>query len=297
MARPVKKDVERFLTKTKLLYDTRIKALRRNFKETNNANNAFFVFDYLFREIFGNEGYYIKYTEDLVGDTADFCYVTESFVDDVIQRCIELELFDQRQFERNKILTSRAIQREYQNVFAAMKRTAKIDSGFCVLDEKVSSENSGRNPQFLPRNQEENPIVSEETPEFAEETPTRERDMRERERERSVFHPQIFDSDSDSEDQVQDPFTAFREYWNLKAKTEKRVKMSPITELIASSWVAHNLLSRMEEHGGDIEVIFIAIDRIADAEFFYGKKLGVTMFLKDSMFPKFLNMEWEDFKK
>jgi hypothetical protein len=186
MARPVMKNIEKFLTKTKLLYDTRIKALRRNFRAENQANDAFFVFDYLFREILGNEGYYINYSKDIVGDTADFCYVTEPFVDEVIQKCFDLELFDRTQFERNKILTSRAIQREYQNVFAAMKRTAKIDGRYCVL---VAGINSEETPVFT----EAPPRIQEETPEISEETPIRERDREtERQRERQKRFHTIF---------------------------------------------------------------------------------------------------------
>ena len=157
MARPVLRSLERFPTKTKLLYDTRIKALRRSFRKDGHANDAYFVFDYIFREIFGNEGYYIRYTDDFVGDTADFCYVNESFVIDVIKKCIELDLFDKRQFEQNEILTSRAIQNKYQDIFEAMKRMAEMDSRFCVLDGGVYSE--------------ETPVFAEGTPDFLEETP------------------------------------------------------------------------------------------------------------------------------
>ena len=80
----------------------RPKALRRSFRKDGHANDAYFVFDYIFREIFGNEGYYIRYTDDFVGDTADFCYVNESFVIDVIKKCIELDLFDKGSLSRTK---------------------------------------------------------------------------------------------------------------------------------------------------------------------------------------------------
>ena len=110
-----------------------------------------------------------------------------------------------------------------------------------------------------------------------------------------MLPPEIFDSDS--EEPEPDPFMLLREYWNLKAGAMKKVRMTPITELVASPWISCNLFRRIEEHGGDVERILIAIDRIEDAEFWHGKRLGVTTFLKDTMFPKFLNAEWEDFKK
>ena len=305
MARPVVRSLDRFPTKTKLLYDTRIKALRRSFKDEGNANNAFFVFDHLFREIFGNEGYYIRFDDNLVGDVADFCYVTENFVLDVIQKCIELDLFDKEQFERNEILTSRAIQNKYQDIFAAMKRTAEIEGRFCVLGRIVSSENSG--------------VSSEETPEKLEETPRKkERKEINKEREESVFSKKVFDSDSefpdadapgvveDADDGAVDaaavdadeddggkldPFEELKFWWNRKRKTSK-VKMSEITQLIASPVIASRLMQRIEEFGE--EAIQIAIDRIDDATWWQmeGKTLGVETFLKDDIFPKFLNREY-----
>ena len=139
MARPEKESCDFFFTSSKLLYDTKVKALRRSFKDSGNANNAFFVFDYLFREIFGNEGYHIRYTEDLVGDTADFCYLPESFVIEVIKKCADIGLFHKEQFEKNGILTSRAIQRKYAKITEKRKHSA-IESRFCVLDEKLMSE-------------------------------------------------------------------------------------------------------------------------------------------------------------
>ena len=179
MGRPVMRSLEYFPTKTKLLYDTRIKAMRRHFKDTGDANNAFVVFDYLFREIFGNEGYYIKYTKTLVGDTADFCYVPESFVIDVIRKCIELELFDKTQFEQNEILTSRAIQNKYQDIFTAMKRKVKMESRFCVHDGLVYSEET-------PVYSEGTPVYLEETPEIQEES-TLKKEKKERKESGVVF--------------------------------------------------------------------------------------------------------------
>ena len=122
--------------------------------------------------------------------------------------------------------------------------------------------------------------------------------------------PKIFDSDSevpdadatgaatvpDEQDGDEKPFEAFKMYWNRKGKQMTKVKMSPIKELIASPVLATDLYRRIEEYGGDIETVFIAIDRIEDAEYWHGKTLGATTFLKDTMFPKFLNMEWKEFE-
>jgi hypothetical protein len=88
------------------------------------------------------------------------------------------------------------------------------------------------------------------------------------------------------------PFEMLRRFWNLKAKTSTKVKMSPITQLMASSTLSNRLMCRIEEYGE--ETLLIAIDRIEDADWWAteGKKLGVETFLKDDIFPKFLNREY-----
>jgi hypothetical protein len=111
--------------------------------------------------------------------------------------------------------------------------------------------------------------------------------------EMPVEKPPDVPGDSDEREEI-DHFGATKMYWNLKGKKMTKVKMSTITELIASPAIANNLASRLEEYGGDIETIFIAIDRIEEAEFWYGKELGITTFLKDTIFPKFLNGEWKN---
>jgi len=120
--------------------------------------------------------------------------------------------------------------------------------------------------------------------------------------------PPIFDSDSENSDCASDADSSqyqatgtmweeFKEYWNVKSKTSKKVKMIPITETIASPWASHNLLSRMEEHGGDFERILVAIDRIEEIGFLNGETIGYTMFLKDTNFPNILNGAWKGCKK
>ena len=118
--------------------------------------------------------------------------------------------------------------------------------------------------------------------------------------------PQNFDSDSENTgadategqgDENISPFEMLREYWNLKAAKSTYVKMAPMTALIASPFIARELMCRIEEYGD--ENIIIAIDRIADADWWHenNKTLGVQTFLKDTIFPKFLNREYKNNKQ
>ena len=261
MARPVMRSLERFPTKTKLLYDTRIKALRRAFKADGNANNAFFVFDYLFREIFGNEGYYVRHTDDLVGDTADFCYLDESFVQDVIRKCIDLDLFDKRQFEQNRILTSRAIQNKYRDIFIAMKRVAEIDSRFCVLDGGVYSE--------------ETPVYSEETSVYSEETPHKEMEENKRKQGKKKIDVSIL-SENDSD------WDRLLEKWQTLEGSPVKVEIP--TWLVVPQKVSHDFFCRTTEYGAG--GVLATVDLLRVSPYWQNRKIGIGKFLEETTFLK-----------
>ena len=56
----------------------------------------------------------------------------------MIEKCCEIGLFHSGQFEKNSILTSRAIQRKYEKITERRKRSV-IESRFCVLEEELMS--------------------------------------------------------------------------------------------------------------------------------------------------------------
>jgi hypothetical protein len=276
MARPVKKNVESFLTSTKLLYDTRIKALRLRFRNDGHANDAFFVFDYIFREILGNEGYYIKYNADLIIGAADFCYVSEPFVNDVIQQCIDLELFDEMQFEQNKILTSRAVQNKYRATIDAMKRAAVVESRFCVSEEVVSSKNQG--------------VSSEKTgvsSENLELTPTRETNVRDRrEREKKETPPP---------GEVQHHFSVFLAAWDALANDENapvKAAKRKWEAMNAPDSVIRNYLARCQEYGE--ATVLAAVAQLRNAKFWHSKTIGLPTMLDEQKFQKLIDGEYDN---
>jgi hypothetical protein len=86
-------DKDFFLDRTRLLYDPKIKALRHSFKEVNKANDAFVIYDCIFREMMVSGKLGVDFTNDFVGDIADLIYEKNSFVLDVVRECLELGLF------------------------------------------------------------------------------------------------------------------------------------------------------------------------------------------------------------
>ncbi len=234
MARPPKKSLEYFPTDAKLLYDTKIKALRRAFKESGDANNAFFVFDYLFREIMGNDGYYVEYSESLIGDTADFCYVTETFVSKVVKECSNIGLFDVRQKESNGILTSRSIQKKWLAAKRCSKSVWQIRREFCVLDDELLQEK----PPVIAHKP---PVIAHKPPVIAVEMPQKKRKKikRKENKEKEIECSDIFISEISSVENVEPKETTETNFEactksydaQLKGVREETVKKIKVREI------------------------------------------------------------------
>ena len=111
------------------------------------------------------EGYYVKWDEDFDFDIAELLHAEEQHVSEVIDVCLNVDLFSRPMFEAHRILTSYGIQRRYNMVTERSKRKG------CVTEYNllISSEEKGINSEETPISSEEKGINSEETPISSEE--------------------------------------------------------------------------------------------------------------------------------
>ncbi len=106
---------------------------------------GFAIFVKLLERIYGEEGYYMEWNEDIA-----LLFTLENNADrikvlDVVDECIKRGLFDQEMFQKYSILTSRGIQKRY--LMMTEKRTGtKILDEYALLSaqsELVSVEKTG----------------------------------------------------------------------------------------------------------------------------------------------------------
>ena len=103
------------------------------------------------------EGYYVKWDEDFAFDIAELLHTEEQHVSDVIDVCLEVDLFSRQMFDAHRIFTSYGIQRRYNMVTERSKRKG------CVTEYSllIPSEEKGINSEETPIPSEKKGISSD----------------------------------------------------------------------------------------------------------------------------------------
>ena len=143
MARPIKRGIDYFPWDVDSLRDMKVRKIMRA-----NGPASVAVLICLLGNIYGDEGYYMKWDEDARFLISDDVGVKESYVDAVVQKAIKVGFFDSDMYAGRGILTSRGIQQRYKTASAQRKEND--------LDPDIDLIN-GVNPPDNPVNDGDNP--------------------------------------------------------------------------------------------------------------------------------------------
>jgi hypothetical protein len=137
MARPVKEGLDYYPKNTDYFNDRKVRRLLKEF-----GCKGFVIFDYLLCVIYQDKGYYVVYDDELAFDISDALDngITDGTVNEVVNGCVRIGLFNKSLFDSSKVLTSSGIQKRY----VLVKRTRVIDERIRVIDveTQVKSETS-----------------------------------------------------------------------------------------------------------------------------------------------------------
>lgn len=129
MARPKKSGLFYFPFDVEFFHDTRVRVLKIKF-----GAEGVFLYEYILCAIYGNEGYYIKPTEDFYDIAADDIGIDPEKVREIVGHlCGRAQLFDEQLFETEGILTSSDIQRTFQEIKKSLRRDVKVDDRYWLL--------------------------------------------------------------------------------------------------------------------------------------------------------------------
>ncbi len=107
-------------------------ALDKKFEliEAEFGLTGFGVIVHLLQEIYGKEGYYIEWTEEVALLFARRCGLGGSVVSEIIEASIRRGMFDKEIYDKYHCLTSRGIQKRY---FEAVSRRKILEVDFNIL--------------------------------------------------------------------------------------------------------------------------------------------------------------------
>lgn len=118
MARPTKQGLDYFPLDVGLFEDIKIRRLKKDC-----GNQAISILIAIFCNVYRDEGYYVEINSDLTFLMAEQFGVSEDAVEKIVEKAIQVGIFDSGKFNTYKILTSRGIQERY---FAAAARKTAV---------------------------------------------------------------------------------------------------------------------------------------------------------------------------
>lgn len=111
-------------TDTDRYQDIKIKRLKKDFGCAGIA-----VYDYILCEIYRVKGCFIEWDENTAFDVSEYFALKESTVNEIVNYCCSVGLFDDHLFKTDQILTSYAIQTQW------LKRIVSID--FDIIPKRI----------------------------------------------------------------------------------------------------------------------------------------------------------------
>lgn len=125
-----KKGLNSFMLDVDFLKDVRIRRLVKY-----QGGKAVAVYASLLCSIYRN-GYYLKWTEEVPFEVSEYLGITEAYVQEVINCCIQVGLFDEALWMAHQVLSSVSIQIRYKQLAKMARRTYVTIDEYSLLNGK-----------------------------------------------------------------------------------------------------------------------------------------------------------------
>lgn len=127
MVRPLSRGIEYYPLDVDFLNDLKIKKIMKSC-----GPNSIAIIILLLGNIYKDEGYFMKWDEDVCFLVADAVGAKEVYVKEVLKKCLQVDLFSSELFEKYKIITSKGIQKRFFEITKRRKRENLIDDYLLV---------------------------------------------------------------------------------------------------------------------------------------------------------------------
>ena len=127
MARPLSRGIEYYPLDVDFLNDLKIKKIMKSC-----GPNSIAIIILLLGNIYKDEGYFMKWDEDVCFLVADEVGAKEVYVKEVLKKCLQVDLFSSELFEKYKIITSKGIQKRFFEITKRRKRDNLINEYLLV---------------------------------------------------------------------------------------------------------------------------------------------------------------------
>lgn len=127
MARPLSRGIEYYPLDVDFMNDIKIRKIIKSC-----GPNSIAIIILLLGNIYKDEGYFMKWDEDVCFLVADAVGAKEVYVKEVLKKCLQVDLFSSELFEKFKIITSKGIQKRFFEITKRRKRDNLINEYLLV---------------------------------------------------------------------------------------------------------------------------------------------------------------------
>lgn len=132
-----------FPVDTDMFFNPKIRRLKKNFGCSGIA-----VYGYILCEIYRDKGCFIMWDENTAFDVAEYFGLKETLVDEIVNYCCSVGLFDKELLANERVLTSHSIQERFTEMsLKAKRKNFKIPEKY-----KIVHEESGKPPEECTQN-------------------------------------------------------------------------------------------------------------------------------------------------
>lgn len=127
MARPLSRGIEYYPLDVDFMNDIKIRKIMKSC-----GPNSIAIIILLLGNIYKDEGYFMKWDEDVCFLVADEVGAKEVYVKEVLKKCLQVDLFSSELFEKYKVITSKGIQKRFFEITKRRKRENLINEYLLV---------------------------------------------------------------------------------------------------------------------------------------------------------------------
>lgn len=202
----------------------------------------------LWQKIYGSEGYYCEWNDDVALVFARKINAGANVVSEIVARCLTRGIFDMGMFRKSGILTSHGIQSRYYEC-AARRKGEKIKPEYLLLCNTQNSDNAD--------NSSKNVYISGKNADISDTEKKRVEKSRidkSRRTDRRDFSAVVLSEDERAElVRLSDSLSVERYIKKLSEWQVKNKKISKKAYILIKDWINEDKNSRKSEHSYDLD--------------------------------------------
>lgn len=141
MSRPPRTGLDYYSLETDIFHNRKIRRLLKAFD-----SKGFLIYTYILTEIYRDKGCFLEWDENTAFDVSDYLNIKESIVNEVVNYCCTVGLFNKELLTSESVLTTENIQKFWVSVSKSADRKIRTVPDNISLLKRITPQKGGKSP-------------------------------------------------------------------------------------------------------------------------------------------------------